>query len=139
MKTITSPSPAREREHGFTIIELMIVVAIVGILSSIAFPAYQTYVLRAARSEAQAILMEQAQFMERFFTTNNTYEDAGLLSNVSPKAGGGTTRYNISFTAQSATAYTLQAAPTGGQSADACGTLTVTQTGATGAGGTNCW
>lgn len=131
-------SPHMRTVRGFTLIELMIAVVIIGILASIALPAYQQYVLRAARAEAQAILMETAQFMERYHTTNNSYEDAALLSNVSPKTGN--VRYNISFNGTpTATAYTLQAVPTGAQSSDTCGTLTVTQTGATGAGGSNCW
>jgi len=97
--------------------------------------------LRANRADAQAILMESAQFMERYFTTNNSYEDAPLLSSVSPKgATGGSIKYNISFSAQSATAYALQAVPNGGQEDDtSCGTLTVSNTGATGADGTGCW
>ncbi|MFP5419486.1 MAG: type IV pilin protein [Gammaproteobacteria bacterium] len=125
--------------RGFTLIEVMIAVVIIGILASIAFPAYQQYVLRAARAEAQAVLMEQAQFMERYFTTNNTYEDAELLSTTSPKAGGGAARYNISFSVQTETAYTVQAAPTGAQTADACGTLSVNQTGAVSADAADCW
>lgn len=132
--------PARLRvARGFTLIELMITVVIIGILASVAFPAYQQWVLRAARAEAQAILLEQAQFMERYFTTNGTYADAPLLSNVAPKAGGGTTRYNIDLDAD-ATTYTVQAVPTGPQTADTtCGTLTVDHTGATGANAADCW
>lgn len=126
--------------HGFTLIELMIVVAILGILTSIALPAYQQYVLRASRADAQAILMETAQYMERYFTTNNSYADAAPVSTVSPKgAGGGKIKYNIGFSEQSPTTYTLQAVPNGGQASDACGTMTVNQTGATGADGADCW
>jgi type IV pilus assembly protein PilE len=124
--------------RGFTLIELMVAVAIIGILASIALPAYQQYVLRASRADAQAILMETAQYMERYFTTNNSYADAPLLSGQSPKTG--TAKYNISYSVDpTATAYEVQAAPTGSQTADDCGTLTVDQTGATGADGADCW
>jgi len=137
MKTITRTSRMGKSAVGFTLIELMIVVAIIGILSAIALPAYRQYVLRANRADAQAIMMETAQYMERYFTTNNSYADAPLLSDKSPKTG--TAKYTISFTAQSDTGYTLQAAPQGGQADDSCGTLTVSNTGATGAGGAGCW
>lgn len=129
------------KSRGFTLIEVMITVVIVGILASIAYPSYQQYVLRSNRAEAKAILMETAQFMERYFTTNNTYAGAAVPSAVSPKGSiGGGIRYNIGFSAgPAANTYTLQAVPSGGQAADACGTLTLNQAGARTPTTAGCW
>lgn len=138
------------RQSGFTLIELMIVVAIIGILAAIAYPSYQQYVLRANRAEAQAILSETAQFMERRFTTCGTYDTnatcataAAPTSAVQPVgATGGAIRYNIDFfPATTATAFTLRAAPpsTSPQANDTCGTLTLSNTGVQTPTTAGCW
>ena len=129
-------------EKGFTLIEVMIVVAIIAILAAVAYPSYEGQVRKSRRADAQAVLMEAAQFMERSFTTNNTYNvalPAGLQQ--SPKDGG-TVRYNLGFNpAPTAAAFTLQAVPV---TADPdCGTITINQAGLRGAtgplGANACW
>jgi type IV pilus assembly protein PilE len=135
------PFFVRRCEHGFTLIELMITVAIIGILAAIAMPSYQQYVLKANRADAKAILMESAQFMERYFTTNNTYVGATVLSAVVPKNADVTSKkYDISFTATpTAGAFTLQSVPVGNQATDTCGTLTISNTGAQTPTTGGCW
>lgn len=125
------------RQRGFTLVELMVVVAVIGILASIAYPAYQQYVLRANRAEAQSIMMETAQFMERYFTTNGTYAGAAVLSDVSPQnSTGGARRYTIALVS-TATTFGLTATRVNAQLNDNCADLTLTNTGAQGPAG--CW
>src|SRR3546814_21115150 len=64
--------------RGFTLIELMVVVAIIAILASIAYPAYNDYIVKTRRSAGAACLLDQAQFMERYYTTNMGYSSAEL-------------------------------------------------------------
>ncbi len=63
------------RERGMTLIELMIVVVVVGILATVAYPGYQEYVLRGKRAEGKALIMDVAARMERYYFDNNTYTD----------------------------------------------------------------
>jgi len=142
------------KQAGMTLIELLVTVAIIGILAAIAYPSYQVYVAQAKRAEAKGILLETAQFLERFYTTNSRYDqDLAAVAVVlpfaySPKtATASTASYGITV-AFPATApctlgqcFTLSAAPTGSMTGDACGTLTLTQAGVQGAGGTvaDCW
>jgi type IV pilus assembly protein PilE len=129
-------SANRRSSLGMTLIELMIVVAIIGILASIAYPSYQEYVRRGQRAEARAQLMEAAQFMERNFTMNNSYAGVGALQlnnanlGQSPKPPQAAV-YNINV-ATTASTYTLTAVPVGGgmMAGDRCGTLRILQTGA---------
>lgn len=129
------------RSRGFTLIELMIVVAIVAVLAAIAIPSYSQYAIRAARTAAEGDLIENAQYMERRFTAEGTYAsvtNANLPVPTSPRDAN--TLYNITFTANpTATAFTLQAVPVAGtqQAGDSCGTLTYSSTGVKCAAG-NC-
>jgi type IV pilus assembly protein PilE len=128
--------------HGLTLIELMIVVAIVGILAAIAYPSYQAQLRDARRADGQGALLELAQYMQRFYTENNRFDqDTGgaavaLPFTQSPRDPGDK-YYNLSLQAVAATAYTLQAVPIGAQAGDDCGTMTLTQTGTKTPA--NCW
>ena len=130
--------------RGFTLIELMIVVAIVAITAAIALPSYQNQIQKTRRGVAKADLIELTSFMQRFYTENNRFDqDRGgnavaLPFNESP-TDGATKYYDLTLVvAQSS--YTLSAAPKGAQSSDSCGTLSVAHTGAkTHVSGSDCW
>jgi type IV pilus assembly protein PilE len=130
-----------KRSHGFSLIELMVVLAVLGILAAIAIPSYTRYIVGTHRTTAKAAMVETAQFMERYFTTRNTYAGAALLTAVVPRGtSGANVRYNLSFVEEpDADGYVLQAVPVNAQAADSCGTLTLTNTGAQGAGTSGCW
>lgn len=111
--------------RGFTLIEIMVAVVIVGILASIAYPSYLKVVQSSHRSDAQARLVDISQKVERCFTEKNVYNHTDCTSSVQ-----NTERYNISISA-TATGYTLTAVPQakGGQNTDHCGTMTVNHLG----------
>jgi type IV pilus assembly protein PilE len=124
---------------GFTLIELMITVAIVGILVSIAYPNYQDSIMKSRRVDAQGALMGFANAMERYYTVNNTYPaagTAGIYAATSP-VDGGTAYYNLSISVSSNSAYQIQAVPTGVQANDQCGTLSLDHVGTRLP--SNCW
>ncbi|MET4726650.1 type IV pilus assembly protein PilE [Lysobacter enzymogenes] len=136
-------SVSRRSNGGFTLIELMIVVAIVAILASIAYAAYTSQIVKTRRAAATACLMGHVQYMERYYTTRFTYVGAAVpatgcvteLSDFYTFAGD-------SFTAQS---YRLTAAPKGAQAtADGkCMTLSINEKGVKGRSGSanvlDCW
>lgn len=143
--------------RGFTLIEMMIVVAVIGILAAIAWPSYIDYIRKSRRVDAKNALLDMAARQERFFSINNTYTDsaAALGYSALPQAvnSSGTSYYslNVSVTAATATAlptFTATATPTGSQTSDvACYAYKLTQLGVqtntsstNGAvTGANCW
>ncbi|OUS17457.1 hypothetical protein A9Q88_04275 [Gammaproteobacteria bacterium 50_400_T64] len=134
----------RVKARGFTLIELMIVVAIIAITAAIALPSYQNQIEKTRRGVAKADLIELTSFMQRFYTENNRFDqdragNAVALPFSESPTDGATKFYDLTVvTAQST--YTLTAAPKGAQSGDSCATLTVAHTGAkTHSSGSNCW
>lgn len=126
------------QSKGFTLMELMMVLAIMGILTAIAYPAYQSSLQKARRVDAQTAILELAQYMERYYTNNGTYTGASLPYSASPKDAI-TKYYNLSLSAQTADSYTLSGAPTGTQKTDSCGTLSFTNTGIKLPATSGCW
>jgi len=122
------------KQQGMTLIELMIVVAIIGILSAIAYPAYQQYVESSRRVNAEGKLLEIAQWMERQYTTIGSYPaNASLPSHYSIIPDTGVAHYNVAIVsaASNAVSYVLTATPVvnGPQSNDDCGTLSISDAG----------
>ena len=119
---------------GFTLIELVIVVAIVGILATIAYPSYQQYIVQSRRAEAQSYMMELALRQEKLRAANNTYAPTASLTVIN-------TSY-YTFTASgtpTADSYTIVGTAQGGQATkdSACNPLTLDQSGAKAP--TTCW
>ncbi|HTT09201.1 MAG TPA: type IV pilin protein [Gammaproteobacteria bacterium] len=118
-----------ERSHGFTLIELMIVIAIVALLAAIALPSYSAYVLRGKRAEGRAALLDLAAREERWYSDNNQYTDvigAGGI-NVSNSENNYYT-LSATITGPSNQTFTLKAAPNG-FSDPKCGSFTLNQAG----------
>lgn len=130
------------RQAGFTLIELMIVVAVIAILAAIAYPSYTQYIIKSRRAAAGGCLMEQAQFAERYYTTNMTYVGADTAMPALACISDTANFYRYGFSSgPAATTYGITATPQGAQaiSDTKCGGLTINQAGAKSVGvtGTN--
>ena len=152
-----SSNMMRSSQSGFTLIELMVTVAIVSILAAVALPSFLDQIVKSRRTEGKTALLRAAQFLERNYTVNNTYVTDlaplhGLAANAVVYSGENpataTGPYRITATnqpcGQITQCYTLTATQNGGFSDTKCGNLTLTSTGVRGKdGGTltvqQCW
>ncbi len=145
---------------GWTLVELVMVLAIMGVLAALAWPSYTAYVQRGHRAEAAAALMEAQNYMERYYTaygryslasssagTSGTLTAPGLPARLQSIPSGmsvSAARYSLSVSQVSSNSYTLSAVPTGSMAADKCGSLTLTHSmvkgvTSTSASATECW
>jgi len=120
---------AKHSQRGFTLIELMITVAIIAILAAIAYPSYTRYVQRGYRSEGLAMLNDAVARMERFYAQNNTYSNTTLALLGITNANSATGKYTLQAPTTTATTYTLTVVPQGTQANDTCGSLSIDQAG----------
>jgi len=122
----------RARPRGFTLIEIMIAIAVIGILASIVYPSYTRYVLWAKRADAKQQLLQAAQWSERYLTANGRYPPEGVVlpAGLSQSPPSGPASYVIRYGTRTANTFTLHAVPQGASRRDECGTLTVNQQGA---------
>ena len=149
-----------KKQPGFTLVELMIVCAVLGIIAMVALPAYNEQVARGKRGEAKAALLRGAQQMERYYTVNNCYPSSAAtcgsatssvlaLTAADIRAYSGDnashSKYNVTVTTN-AQDFTLTATPIDTLVDPKCNTLTITNTGAkdiiggaTGATKADCW
>ena len=136
-------------QRGFTLMEVIIAMVIIGILTAIAIPNYTAYIARSNRSEARAGLLEATNWMERWRTERGRYDDPANVGNPPPGfpwaqiPRTGTAKYTVAVVATAAT-YTITATATGTMAGDPCTTLSINQTGQrafTGATGSQevCW
>jgi type IV pilus assembly protein PilE len=140
MHARTARNNSFTRTNGFTLIELMVTVAIVGILASIALPSYSSYIARARRADARTQLVQVAQFMQRFYAANDRYDqDRGanavqIPSNIQGSPADGTRLYSVSVATANTVSYEIRMNPEALQAMenDECGAFTLTSAGVRG-------
>ena len=139
----------RFRCRGFSLIELLTVLLIVGLLAAVAWPSYRSHVQRAQRAQAAAALLQAQQFMERLYSVQGSYVLVGgskpqLPAGLQAVSSSDQVIYRLQIESADAVSYRLRADPQGTMLGDACGALTLAHTGLKGRTGTgpsvpDCW
>ena len=122
--------------RGFTLVELMIAVAVVGILAAVAYPSYVNQLRQSRRTDAKIALLDLAARQERFFSVHNVYASTPAQLGYAAAAfpvdvlSGSSAYYRLStLVGTGATSFTATATPVGGQGADPCGSYAINHLG----------
>lgn len=129
-------------DPGFSLIELMIALMVIGILAAIVFPSYQSYIRKSHRADAKSHLMNLAQAQQQYLMDAHAYATTSAALNVTtPSSLSGYYTITEPFTVGATPpTFSISAAPTGDQVDDSCGTLTIQSDGTkTSSSGSNCW
>ncbi len=147
-----SPRAALSVSTGFSLIELLLVLVIIGIVSALALPNYRQHLQRGQRAEAAAALLEAQHFMARYYSAHGRYDGSAETPSKAPDLplrlqgipAGSEPHYLLTLDAATVNSYELKAEPVGTMASDKCGTLTLNQAGLRGLAGSDlnvadCW